>query len=194
MRKTAATLSTILAVLMLLASCATSKTGTTPEPAVIEQQEKATETTDVPSPEPAPVPAPEPPMEPVPEPVPEPAEKAWTTGQKGPYGGLVFRSGKLFLEAGDAIYETPSYDQAIAQIEAISANSGVLYRLPTTDELKDLYEQLVITELSDVEWTYYWSSDESADGNVRIMNFDTGFEGRFYKDMDFVSAIPVTEI
>ena len=177
MRKTAFTLLTILTVLMLLASCATSKAQPAAEPAVVETQET---TTQNPSHEPAQEQQPDAP--------------AWTIGQKGPHGGLVFQSGKLFLETGDAIYETPSYDHAIAQIKTISSDLGVSYRLPTIDELKALYEQLVITELSDVEWTYYWSSDESADGNVRIMNFDTGFEGRFYKDMDFVSAIPVTEI
>ena len=195
MRKTAFTLLTILTVLMLLASCATSKTQPAAEPAVVETQETTTQTPNPePEPEPTPVPDPEPAPAPAPAQEQQPDAPAWTIGQKGSHGGLVFQSGKVFLETGDVIYETPSYDQVIAQIKTISSDSGVSYRLPTIDELKALYEQLVITELSDVEWTYYWSSDESADGNVRIMNFDTGFEGRFYKDMDFVSAIPVTEI
>jgi hypothetical protein len=32
------------------------------------------------------------------------------------------------------------------------------------------------------------------DGSVGVMNFDTGFEGRFYRDMDFVSIIPVRNL
>ena len=164
---------------MLLASCATVKQEPTPEPVVIEQIEKIEQ---------------EPAREPEIQQEPEPVQVLWEPGQTGPNGGLVITCGQTVLETADSIYETASFEDAVAQIDNLCKDSGVSYRLPTIDELKSIYEQLVVTELSDVELTYYWSSNESEDGTVSILNFDTGFEGKFYKDMDFVSLIPVTEI
>ena len=168
-RKTAALLSIVL-IILLLASCATSKTEIVSEPVVDPAVESAPE------------------VPPAAEPAIEKAPSKWKSGDIGPDGGLVFESGNLSLETSQAIYDCASYDQAKKQIE------GLGFRLPTLEELKALYEQLVLTEKSDFDWTYYWSCDEFNDGNVMILNFDTGFEGKFYKDMDFVSAIGVKEV
>ena len=168
-RKTAALLSIAL-IILLLASCATSKTEIVSEPVV----------------EPAIEAAPE--VPPAAEPAVEKAPSKWKSGDIGPDGGLVFECNSMSFETSQAIYDCPSYDQAKKQIE------GLGFRLPTLEELKALYEQLVLTEKSDYEWTYYWSCDEFNDGNVMILNFDTGFEGKFYKDLDFVSAIGVKEV
>ena len=140
-----------------------------------------------------PMPLPQPESVPEPEPIEEPQE-TWTVGEPGPHGGLVFRHENTFLEAGDPIYETQSYDEAVILCQQLSDLEGISVRLPTLKELQSYYEQLVLTEISDVDWTYYWSCEESDDGSVKILNFDTGFEGQFYKDMDFVSIIPVIEL
>lgn len=184
MRRKAIAMLVSLIALLLLASCATTDL-------VPEAMSHVTDVNVLPAPAPAPEPAPEPEPEPTPEPEPEPA---WEVGQIGPHGGLVFRCGSLFLEAADPIYEAPSYDDALKLCAQLSELNSVEFRLPTLSELKEYYDQLVVSEISDVDWTYYWSCDELDDGTVMIMNFDTGFEGKFYKDMDFVSLIPVTEI
>ena len=171
-RKTVALLSIALTIL-LLASCATSKTEIVSEPVVEPAIETAETAPEVPS---------------AAEPAVEKAPSKWKSGDIGPDGGLVFECNSMSFETSQAIYDCPSYDQAKKQIE------GLGFRLPTLEELKALYEQLVLTEKSDYEWTYYWSCDEFNDGNVMILNFDTGFEGKFYKDMDFVSAIGVKEV
>ena len=173
-------------LILILASCATTGEELRPE--------VAPEETDVSiAPEPAPQPQPEP--QPAPEPEPQPVEEpAWTIGETGPYGGMVFICEGRALEASEAIYDTPSYDEAVKMCEDLSVQKGVVFRLPSLDELKALYEQLVVTELLDVDWTYYWSCEEAGEDAVMILNFDMGFEGRFYKDNDFVSAIPVTEL
>lgn len=182
-RKTAVLLSIVL-IFMLLSSCATSKVEAvavpTSEPSKPEAESSAQAAPGQKEPEQ--------PSQVVPEVAPEKAPSKWKTGEIGPDGGLVFECGPLTLEISQALYETSSFEQAKKQIEEMG------FRLPTIDELKALYEQLVLTEISDLEWTYYWSCDESADGNVLILNFDTGFEGKFYKDMDFVSAIGVKEV
>ena len=131
-------------------------------------------------------PVPEPAPEPEPEPTPAPSP-AWTVGEAGPDGGLVFECAGMFLETSDPVYETASYDEAKKIIEAP-------YRIPTLDELKALFAQLVDTGLLEIDWTYYWSSTEVDEDSVMILNFDTGFEGKFYRDMDFISVIPVREI
>ena len=171
-RKTAALLSIVL-IILLLASCATSKTEITSEPVVEPTVEVAEPAPEVP---------------PTAEPAVEKAPSKWKSGDIGPDGGFVFECNSMSFETSQAIYDCPSYDKAKKQIE------GLGFRLPTLEELKALYEQLVLTEKSDYEWTYYWSCDEFNDGNVMIMNFDTGFEGKFYKDMDFVSAIGMKEV
>lgn len=182
-RKTAVLLSIVLLIL-LLSSCATSKVEAVAVPAS-EPSKPEAESSAQPE---AGQKEPEQPSQVVPEVATQKAPSKWKTGDIGPDGGLVFECGPLTLETSQVLYETASYDQAKKQIEEMG------FRLPTIDELKALYEQLVLTEISDLEWTYYWSCDESADGNVMIMNFDTGFEGKFYKDMDFVSAIGVKEV
>ena len=182
-RKTAVLLSIVL-IFMLLSSCATSKVEAvavpTSEPSKPEAEASAQAAPGQKEPEQ--------PSQVVPEVATQKAPSKWKSGEIGPDGGLVFECGPLTLEISQALYETSSFDQAKKQIEEMG------FRLPTIDELKALYEQLVLTEISDLEWTYYWSCDESADGNVLILNFDTGFEGKFYKDMDFVSAIGVKEV
>ena len=184
-RKTAVLLSIVL-IFMLLSSCATSKVEPSKPEAEASAQAAPGQITPA-QPEEGPQ-EPTQPAHSVPEVATEKATSKWKIGEIGPDGGLVFECGPLMLEISQALYETASFDQAKKQIEEMG------FRLPTIDELKALYEQLVLTEISDLEWTYYWSCDESADGNVLILNFDTGFEGKFYKDMDFVSAIGVKEV
>ena len=187
MKRTAILAIIAILSLVLLASCATPKTEAVPEPQAVEIE---------PAPQPTPEPEPEPEPEPTPEPEPEPEPEVelWTVGETGPNGGLVFKVGKSYLEAAEPIYEIPSYDDAVILCEELSSEKGILYRLPSMEELSAIYDQLVTTGISEADWTYYWSCEESADGTVKILNFDTGFEGSFYRDMDFVSAIPVTEI
>ena len=176
MKRKTATLLSIALIVLLLASCATSKTEIVSEP-VVEPAIEAAETAEA---------APE--VPPAAEPAVEKAPSKWKSGDIGPDGGFVFECNSMSFETSQAIYDCASYDQAKKQIE------GLGFRLPTLEELKALYEQLVLTEKSDYEWTYYWSCDEFNDGNVMILNFDTGFEGKFYKDIDFVSAIGVKEV
>ena len=185
-RKTAVLLSIVL-IIMLLSSCATSKVEAVAVPAS-EPSKPEAESSAQPEAGQITTSQPEAAQQETDQPAVEKAPSKWKTGEIGPDGGFVFECGPLTLETSQVLYETASYDQAKKQIEEMG------FRLPTIDELKALYEQLVLTEISDLEWTYYWSCDESADGNVMIMNFDTGFEGKFYKDMDFVSAIGVKEI
>lgn len=174
-----------LAVLMLalLASCRTTVPKTEPEPTEAEVV--------IPDPEPAPQPEPEP--EPQPEPTapvptaPEPTAPAWKTGDIGPGGGIVFECSGLFLETGEPIYEAGAFDEAKALVPEP-------YRLPEIGELVNLFWDLVEPGLLDIDWTYYWSCTEVDADSVMVMNFDTGFEGRFYKNMDFVSVIPVREL
>ncbi len=177
-----------LAVL-ILASCATTGETLIPE-------EIPPETEIAPAPEPVPVPIPEPEPEPVPqpEPEPEPEQVQWTVGETGPNGGLVFSCDGRFLETAEPFYDTPSFDEAKRLCEQLSVEKGIAFRLPTLDELNAIYEQLFMAELLDVDWTYYWSGDSAGDDAVMILNFDTGFEASFYKDMDFVGAIPVTDL
>ena len=189
---------TILSLLMLvlLASCQTTVTEPkeeAPEPSVI-QPEPSPAPAPTPEPEPQPQPEPTPEPEPQPEPTPEPEpqpepapEPACKIGETGPDGGLVFECDGLFLETAEPVYEAGPYDEAKANIEEP-------YRLPTLDELKALFTELVEPGLLDIDWTYYWSSTEVDESSVMILNFDTGFEGKFYRDMDFVSVIPVKEI
>ncbi|MBO6049110.1 MAG: hypothetical protein J6P33_04965 [Spirochaetales bacterium] len=185
-RKTAFVFSIAL-IILLLSSCATSKVEAVAVPAS-EPSKPEAEASAQPEAGQITTSQPEAAQQETDQPAVEKAPSKWKTGEIGPDGGLVFECGPLMLEISQALYETASFEQAKKQIEEMG------FRLPTIDELKALYEQLVLTEISDLEWTYYWSCDESADGNVMIMNFDTGFEGKFYKDMDFVSAIGVKEI
>lgn len=111
----------------------------------------------------------------------------WAIGDIGPNEGLVFECKSLFLEIGEPKYEVSSYEEAQKSCE-----NG--YRLPTVNELFSIYEQLFETELAELEWTYYWSCETIGEDSARVVNFDTGFEGSFYKDLDFISVIPVLEI
>ena len=185
-RKTAVLLSIVL-IILLISSCATSKVEAVAVPTSEPSKPEAESSAQAAPGQITPAQPEEGPQEPT-QPATQKAPSKWKTGEIGPDGGLVFECGPLMLEISQALYETSSFDQAKKQIEEMG------FRLPTIDELKALYEQLVMTEISDLEWTYYWSCDESADGNVMILNFDTGFEGKFYKDMDFVSAIGVKEV
>lgn len=190
MRKALFVLLLSLLMLVTLASCQTTVNGNESEIAEPSLFQPAPEPTPQPEPAPQPEPTPEPEPQPSPAPEPEPAPApapAWTVGEAGPYGGLVFECAGLFLEASDPVYETASYDEAKKIIEAP-------YRIPTLDELKALFAQLVDTGLLEIDWTYYWSSTEADEDSVMILNFDTGFEGKFYRDMDFISVIPVREI
>ena len=192
MRKALFVLLLSLLMLVTLASCQTTSAANESEisgPSLFQpapEPAPAPEPEPVPEPEPEPTPVPEPAPEPEPQPEPAPAP-AWTVGEAGPDGGLVFECAGLFLETSDPVYETASYDEAKKIVEAP-------YRIPTLDELKALFAQLVDTGLLDIDWTYYWSSTEVDEDSVMILNFDTGFEGKFYRDMDFISVIPVKEL
>ena len=162
---------------------------TDPEPA--PQPEPTPEPAPEPSPEPAPAPQPEPALQPetMPEHKPEPAESParWSSGDIGPDGGLVFEWDGALMEVGEPVYEAGEYDDVKAGLEEP-------WRIPSLIELESIYAQLVETGLWSIDLTYFWSSDEMEDGSVGVMNFDTGFEGRFYRDMDFVSLIPVKDL
>ena len=198
MRKALFVLLLSLLMLVTLASCQTTVNGNeseiaepslfqpVPEPAPAPEPEPVPEPEPEPTPVPEPAPEPVPQPEPAPEPEPEPTP-AWTVGEAGPDGGLVFECAGLFLEISDPVYETASYDEAKKIIE-------VPYRIPTLDALKALFAQLVDTGLLEIDWTYYWSSTEVDEDSVMILNFDTGFDGKFYRDMDFISVIPVKEL
>lgn len=95
----------------------------------------------------------------------------------------------------EPFYEVSNFDASIALVAELAAESGVMYRLPTIVELTNLYDQLVLSGINeDIEWTYYWSREEVDEASAKVMNFDTGFEGQFYKSMDFLGVIPVVEL
>ena len=122
-------------------------------------------------------------------------EVVWTVGETGPNGGLVFECEGRYLEMAEPFYEVSNFDASIALVVELAAESGVMYRLPTIVELTNLYDQLVLSGINeDIEWTYYWSSEEVDEASAKVMNFDTGFEGQFYKSMDFLGVIPVVEL
>lgn len=124
----------------------------------------------------------------------EPIPAVELIGQTGPNDGPIFQSNALFLEVGPVIGSLLSFDDAISWCNELTASTGISYRIPTIAELQAIYNQLVLTGISTFDCGYFWSSDETEDGLVRILNFDTGFEGKFYKTMDFLGVIPVTEI
>jgi len=178
MKKALSILFTVL-LIALLASCTTAK-------AVSEIPVEPVPTIE---PYPEPIPSPEPSPEPEPEPKADAPE--YNVGQTGPDGGTVFFADGQYLEYGAFIGETSSYDAALAWVEEFSTERAIPYRLPSVDELLAIYNDLVMTERIEIDWTYYWSCEQNPDGTVTIVNFDTGFEGMFFKDMDFVGAIAV---
>ena len=137
------------------------------------------------------------PREDEPQVIPEETESQtvpeWQTGEKGPYGNPVFECEGRYLEISEPLYEVQSFESAKEYCKELSSEN-ISYRLPTVKELAGILQQLVEKELVELDYTYYWSSEENEDGTVKILNFDTGFEGSFYKDMDFVSVIAVTEL
>lgn len=200
MRRATLFLIAALPLIFALTSCQTAKVAQ--EPQVVEIILR-TEIVDVPAEKPA---SEEPAL--VEEPVvisePEVTEESvvasepevvWTVGETGPNGGLVFECEGRYLEMTEPFYEVSNFDASIALIAELAAESGVMYRLPTIVELTNLYDQLVLSGINeDIEWTYYWSSEEVDEASAKVMNFDTGFEGQFYKSMDFLGVIPVVEL
>lgn len=120
----------------------------------------------------------------------------WEIGQVGPFGGMVFQLDNRCFEIAEPLYEAGSFEDAVAYCESLTSDIEFAneYRLPTVDELLAIYDQLVITEISEIDWTYYWSGEEIDETSAKIVNFDTGFDGKFYKNMDFVSALPICEL
>ena len=120
----------------------------------------------------------------------------WEIGQVGPFGGLVFQYDGKCYEIAQPLYEAGSYEDAADYCKSLTPDIAFAneYRLPTVDELLAIYDQLVMTELSELDWTYYWSCEEVDETSAKVVNFDTGFEGKFYKNMDFVSALAVCEL
>lgn len=200
MRRATLFLIAALALIFALTSCQTAKVEQ--EPQVVEIILRI-EIVDVPAEKPA---SEEPAL--VEEPVvisePEVTEESvvasepevvWTVGETGPNGGLVFECEGRYLEMAEPFYEVSNFDASIALVAELAAESGVMYRLPTIVELTNLYDQLVLSGINeDIEWTYYWSSEEVDEASAKVMNFDTGFEGQFYKSMDFLGVIPVVEL
>lgn len=200
MRRATLFLIAALALIFALTSCQTAKVEQ--EPQVVEIILRI-EIVDVPAEKPA---SEEPAV--VEEPVvisePEVAEESvvasepevvWTVGETGPNGGLVFECEGRYLEMAEPFYEVSNFDASIALVAELAEESGVMYRLPTIVELTNLYDQLVLSGIDeDIEWTYYWSSEEVDEASAKVMNFDTGFEGQFYKSMDFLGVIPVVEL
>ena len=184
-------LASAVLMLALLASCRT--TAETAEPAIPVSEEFRPEPSPapVPAPEPEPEPIPEPKPEPEPEPIPEPEPETppatWSTGSTGPDGGIVFECRGTFLEAAEPVCEAGPYDEAKALVTEP-------WRIPDTAELQAIYTLLVESGLWDIEPAYFWSCEEMEDGSVAVMNFDTGFTGRFYRDMDFPGIIPVRNL
>ncbi len=205
MRRATLFLLTALMLVFALTSCKTVQVAQEPEVLVVVEEVQETETVVVPEvvEETIEEPVPEEPVvveEPVvisePEVVEEPAPSVvWTVGEIGPYGGLVFECEGVYLEMGEPFYDVSNFDASIALIADMVAETGVMYRLPSIVELSCLYDQLVLSGIDeDIEWTYYWSCEEVDEASARVMNFDTGFEGQFYKSLDFLSAIPVVEL
>ena len=200
MRRATLFLIAALALIFALTSCQTAKVEQ--EPQVVEIILRI-EIVDVPAEKPA---SEEPAL--VEEPVvisePEVTEESvvasepeivWTVGETGPNGGLVFECEGRYLEMAEPFCEVSNFDASIALVAELAAESGVMYRLPTIVELTNLYDQLVLSGINeDIEWTYYWSSEEVDEASAKVMNFDTGFEGQFYKSMDFLGVIPVVEL
>lgn len=200
MRRATLFLIAALALIFALTSCQTAKVEQ--EPQVVEIILRI-EIVDVPAEKPA---SEEPAL--VEEPVvisePEVTEESvvasepevvWTVGETGPNGGLVFECEGRYLEMAEPFYEVSNFDASIALVAELAAESGVMYRLPTIVELTNLYDQLVLSGINeDIEWTYYWSREEVDEASAKVMNFDTGFEGQFYKSMDFLGVIPVVEL
>lgn len=184
----------ILSLLLLLAfvSCKTAEIVLEPveEIEIQPQAEPEEQPEEVVIPE-------EEPREEVPQVIPEETEPQtvpeWQTGEIGPHGKPVFECEGRYLEISEPLYEVQSYESAEEYCKELSSEE-LSYRLPTVAELAGILQQLVEKELVELDFTYYWSSEENEDGTVKILNFDTGFEGSFYKDMDFVSAIAVTEL
>ncbi|MCF0262618.1 MAG: hypothetical protein HUK23_06880 [Sphaerochaetaceae bacterium] len=170
---------------LLLVSCATT-TIDTPEPApevipieliLIEESSEA------------PV-VPETPVDITPQVLPDVEAEptpSYAIGDIGPNGNLVFICNDKFYEIGEPVYEVSSYEAALDYCASID------YCLPSVEQLLCIYEQLIVTELADIDWTYYWSCEELGD-SARIVNFDTGYEGSFYKNLDLVSLLPVIEL
>ena len=137
----------------------------------------------------------EPVVEPEPEPEPVVQKPSYTVGQTGPNGGLVFECEGRFLEIGKPVYGVSYFAEAMSCLSDTNKETGLMYRVPTIKELLAIYTQLVETWIAeDLELTYYWSCEEFDSLSVKVMNFDTGFEGVFYKEMDFLSVIPVVEL
>ena len=188
MRRATLFLIAALPLIFALTSCQTAKVAQ--EPQVVEIILR-TEIVDVPAEKPA---SEEPALVEEPVVISEP-EVGWTVGETGPNGGLVFECEGRYLEMTEPFYEVSNFDASIALIAELAAESGVMYRLPTIVELTNLYDQLVLSGINeDIEWTYYWSSEEVDEASAKVMNFDTGFEGQFYKSMDFLGVIPVVEL
>lgn len=208
MRRATLFLLTALTLIFVLTSCKTVQVAQKPEVLVVVEEapeaepalepevvpEVVEETTEEPAPEEPAVAEELLVSEPeiVEEPVPE---VLWTVGEIGPYGGLVFECDGVYLEMGEPFYDVSNFDASIALVAELAAESGVMYRLPTIVELTNLYDQLVLSGIDeDIEWTYYWSCEEVDEASAKVMNFDTGFEGQFYKSMDFLGVIPVVEL
>ena len=188
---------TILLILSLLllsvfVSCKTAEIVLEP----VEEIEMQPQTAPEEQPEEVVIPEEEP-REEVPQVIPEDTEvqevPSWKIGEIGPYGNPVFECEGRYLEISEPLYEVQSYESAEEYCKELSSEE-LSYRLPTVAELAGILQQLVEKELVELDYTYYWSSEENEDGTVKILNFDTGFEGSFYKDMDFVSVIAVTEL
>ena len=192
----AKTILLILSLILLFAFVSCKTVEVVQEPAeVIDLQPEAEEERQPQLPEEEPAEAEEQQEIPV-EPAEEPQSQetlAWQIGEAGPYGNPVFECEGRYLEISQPMYEAESYDSALEYCAELSSDEAS-YRLPTIAELISIYTQLLESELVELDYTYYWSSEENEDGTVKIMNFDTGFEGSFFRDMDFVSVIAVTQL
>lgn len=167
-RRTNIAVALVLAVMLLALSASCRTTAEIAEPGIPES-----------GPESSPAP--------VPDPEPVTPAASWNIGDRGPDGGIVFECKESFIEAGEPVYEAGPYDEAVALV-------AEPWRIPDTAELQAMYTQLVESGLWDIGLDYFWSCDEMDDGSVAVMNFDTGFTGRFYRDMDFVGLIPVKDL
>jgi hypothetical protein len=107
-----------------------------------------------------------------------------TVGDTGPGGGLVFydkgtsSGGWRYLEAAPEFTEfTSKWDDAEGRCKTLSVESGIAgWRLPTGDELNQMYLNLKTKGLGGFTDGWYWTSNRSSSSGTyyRQQNFKDG--------------------
>ena len=117
---------------------------------------------------------------------------ACVVGDTGPGGGVVYfvnNSGK-YLEAAPAdLAGLYPWNDAVEAARSYQGGGKSDWRLPTKDELNELYEQKQI--LGVFKPGYYWSSSVSSSTNAWVQTFDIGFQTSYGKSNSTVRVRPV---